>query len=486
MITDREGKILWLNNAFTSLTGYTLSEIVGRNPRIFKSDEHSDSFYSHMWSVILGGDTWRGEIINRRRNGEIYYEEMTITPVKNTLGVITNFVAVKQDITERKKSENALRESELRFRGLYENATVGIYRSTPDGKMLMANPAMLKILGYETTEEFYKVDAKDIYLHIQIRDNFKQQLLQNGRVFGFESQWKRKDGEIVYISESARLVWNDEDRPSFFDGIIEDITEKKRTEVEIIKAKEKAEQSDKLKSEFLAQMSHEIRTPLNVILNFANILSDELQEINNPEVAEGLTVIEIEGKRIMRTIELIVNMSQVQTNQYDYQKKKLDIFEGVIKRHHKDFKPLAESKKIQFNITNNAGNTVINADEYSVNQIFYHLIDNAVKYTQNGKVEVSAGRDSRAHLYIDVIDTGIGISEEYKSMLYVPFTKEETGYTREYEGNGLGLALTKRYCEINNAVIKVKSIKGKGTAFRVTFLERPSQEHPKVENEIIM
>ena len=474
MITDKDGKILWANNAFINLTGYSLSEIIGQNPRIFKSGEQSESFYSHMWSVILGGETWHGEIINKRKNKEIYFEDITITPVKNIAGEITNFVAIKQDITERKNSENALRESELRFRGLYENATVGIYRTTLDGQILMANPALLKILGFDSLDEIFKIQAKDVYLYPQTRDIFKQQLLMKGRVFGFESQWKKKDNSAIYIRESARLVRDENERPIYIEGIIEDITEKKKTEYEIIKAKERAEQSDKLKSEFLAQLSHEIRTPLNVILNFTNIIKEELGEKANKELQEDFDAIEVEGKRMLRTIELIVNMSQIHTGQYEYNKKKIELFPDVIAKLYNDFVPVSVKKNIQLKIINNASNTEINVDEYSVKQIFYHLIDNAIKYTHKGKVEVSVGRDSRNHLYVDVIDTGIGMSEEYLAMLFMPFTREETGYTREYEGNGLGLALAKKYCDLNKAVIKVKSIKNRGTAFRVTFLERPA------------
>ena len=173
----------------------------------------------------------------------------------------------------------------------------------------------------------------------------------------------------------------------------------------------------------------------------------------------------------MRTIDSIVNMSQLQTGQYDFRPSRFNLLKNILKQLYQNFQHTAEQKKIQFNLVDKTDNTTLYADEYSVNQIFYHLIDNALKFTPKGKVEVTVGRDSHNRLYVDVIDTGIGISEEYQKMLFVPFTKEEKGYTRSYEGNGLGLALTKKYCELHKASIKVKSIKGKGTAFRVTFSE---------------
>ncbi|OGV14370.1 MAG: hypothetical protein A3J84_04920 [Ignavibacteria bacterium RIFOXYA2_FULL_37_17] len=162
-------------------------------------------------------------------------------------------------------------------------------------------------------------------------------------------------------------------------------------------------------------------------------------------------------------------MSELQTGSYSYRAKRFDLYKDIIQKQFKNFLQVAETKKIIFNINDPDINTIIEADEYSTNQIFLHLIDNAIKYTHKGKVEITINRSPRNNLYVDVTDTGIGIAEEYLPMLFTPFSREEQGYTRNFEGNGLGLALVKKYCELNGADIKVSSIKGKGTTFRVTF-----------------
>lgn len=470
VITDKDGNILWINSAFTKLTGYSALEVIGKNPRILNSGVHDKAYFEYMWNTILSGDTWRGEIINRKKDGSRYNEEMFITPVKSSDGAIANFVAIKSDITERKKAEEALRESELRFRGLYENATIGIYRTTHDGKVLMANPTLIKILGYSSFEEIKNINVEETYLEPQTRKRFKEELDLKGRIFGFESLWKKKDGVPLYIRESARLVRDDEENILYYEGTIEDITEKKKAEEELIKAKEKAEQSDKLKSEFLSQMSHEIRTPLNVILSFINMMKEELSDKVDEELGNGFDVITEEGQRIMRTIELIINMSELQTGQYSTKPRRIDIHRDLLEKLHQSYSAVAKQKKIEFDIKKLSEQTSLFLDEYSANQIFNHLVDNAIKYTPKGKVEIIIDRDPRKKLYVDIIDTGIGISEEYMELLYTPFTREEKGYTRNFEGNGLGLALAKRYCDINQAEIKVTSAKGKGTTFRVTFL----------------
>jgi PAS domain S-box-containing protein len=465
VIMDGDKKVVWSNSAFTNLTGYTLKELMGETLDILKVESSPSTYEEYMWHNLSTGNSWHGEIVNKRKDGSLYDEEMTITPIKYADGKIKHYVAIKQDITERKKSEEALRESELRFRGLYENATIGLYRTTPEEKVLMANPTLLKIFGCDTSEEVEHVN----YVDIEDRNYFRKELELYGKIFGFEAKWKKRDGTIIYIRESARAIKDSENKVLYYEGTIEDISDKKRIEEDLIIAKEHAEQSDKLKSEFLAQMSHEIRTPLNVILSFSGLMKDELRDVVDEEMANAFDVIDAEGKRIMRTVELILNMSELQTGSYSYRVKRIDLYKDILQKMLTGFQRIAEKKNLIFNFQNNLDETTIEGDEYSVVQIFTHLIDNAIKYTSTGKIDIVIGKDHSNNLYVDVIDTGIGIAEDYLLLLYTPFTREERGYTRNFEGNGLGLALVKKYCDLNSADIKVNSTKGKGTTFRVTF-----------------
>lgn len=469
VITDREGKVVWVNSSFTKLTGYDLNEVMGRSTNILKSGLHDSYFYDYMWKTIVAGEKWSGELFNKRKDGSIYTEEMSITPVKNPSGEIIYFVAIKQDITERKLAEEALRKSETSFRGLYENATIGLSRTTPNGKVLMANPTLLKIAGYDSLEEFSQVGATAVYEDHNARNNFEKELIKTGKVLGFESKWIKKDGTTIYVRESAVVVKDEPDNIIYYEGTVEDISDKKMAEEALIKAKERAEQSDKLKSEFLAQMSHEIRTPLNVIIGSSQMFKEELQDTVDEEMRKSFDVVEQESKRIMRTVELILNMSELQTGSYNFVKTKIDLYNDVLQQIHSKFKDVAIQKNLAFNLYNRANDTIIQADDYSVNQIFYHLIENALKYTPKGKVEITIARNSDNQLYVDVLDTGIGIAKEYLPNIFSLFSREEKGFTRNYEGNGLGLALVKKYCELNNSPIQVHSTKGKGTTFRVTF-----------------
>jgi len=189
------------------------------------------------------------------------------------------------------------------------------------------------------------------------------------------------------------------------------------------------------------------------------------------DLLEGFYVVNHAGARIIRTVDLILNMSELQTKSYKPIMTEIDLITDIIMPLLAESKLYAESKglTLDLKVNDSAKEVLIVRDRYSVGQIFANLIDNAIKYTEKGGVTVEVSPYHSGSINVKVTDTGIGISKEYLSELFAPFSQEEQGYTRKYEGNGLGLALVKKYCEINNADIKVDSQKGKGSTFTVTF-----------------
>lgn len=470
IILDKERKVLWVNTAFTSLTGFSQREMMGKSIDILQSNNHPAEMYDYIWNKIAAGEIWRGELITKRKDDTLYYEELTITPIADGQGSVIGSVVIQQDITDRKNSEEAIRESEKRFRGLYENSTIGIYRTTVDGKIVLANPTLVKMLGFPTFEDLRLISADHTYADADARNIFVKELERKGRITGFESEWRTYDGRRIFVRESARAIKDENGRIAYYEGTVEDVTDKKEVEKALILAKERAEQSDKMKSEFLAQMSHEIRTPMNVILSYNDILKEELEDKVDEELRDELKAIDVEGKRIMRTVELILNMSELQTGSYSFTPKRIDLHSDILENIYAGYKNTAAEKSVQLELSRKTNDTAISADEYSVKQIFTHLIDNAVKFTQQGKVEINIDRDLNGRLFVQITDTGIGISKEYMdAKIFNPFSKEESGYTRNFEGNGLGLALVKRYCELNSADIDVISSKGSGTTVVVSF-----------------
>jgi len=250
-----------------------------------------------------------------------------------------------------------------------------------------------------------------------------------------------------------------------------EIKQHKQVEIELRDSKEEAEKLGKIKSDFLAQVSHEIRTPLHAILNFSSIIKDEIEEKNGSsiDIKRYFNGIKISGKRITRTIDLILNMSEIQTGAYKYHPTTFDIYEKVIKVIHFSLYQDAFEAGLKLILEKETDDTIINADEYSVNQIIYHLVDNAIKFTKQGSVFIRIYKNKSNELVVDIEDTGIGISEEYLSSIFSPFSQEQQGYSRGFEGNGLGLSLVKKYCDLNNIHIDIRSKKGLGSTFSLTF-----------------
>ena len=369
VITDNMGRIEYVNPKFTEITGYTLDEVMGENPRVLKSDDKSPEEYKELWETITSGREWKGIFQNRKKNGELHYESATISPITDDAGITTHFVAVKEDITERRKmeeklvreqyymqtllenipdyiyfkdlesrflrinkalaqkfglndpylakgktdmdffqtdhskqayndeqeiiktgrpiinkeeienwsdrqksswvsttkmplhdakgkiigtfgisrsiteqklAEDALKKSEEQFRSLYENAPIGIYRTTPEGQILMANPSLLKMLGYHSVEEFSGRNLLQAGNERNYpREEFKKKIEQNGIVVGMESAWKIKDGSTIFVSESARLFRDEKGNPMYYEGMVENITKRKKAEDRIRESEEK-------------------------------------------------------------------------------------------------------------------------------------------------------------------------------------------------------------------------------------------------------
>jgi signal transduction histidine kinase len=221
-------------------------------------------------------------------------------------------------------------------------------------------------------------------------------------------------------------------------------------------------------------MSHEIRTPLNVILTANQFLADELPE-KESETGTILKSVISAGKRLQRTIDLILNISSIQSGSYEPDFEEVNLSTELYNLVN-EFKSLSGEKNIALVLKNKVREPKVWADKYTLNQIFQNLIGNAVKYTLNGAIEINIAENTDGNIYVEVKDTGIGMSEEYMVNLFTPFSQEDAGHKRKFEGNGLGLALVKEYVKLNNAKISVESRKNKGSVFMVVFEKLDTQQ----------
>ncbi len=242
-----------------------------------------------------------------------------------------------------------------------------------------------------------------------------------------------------------------------------EVQEHIKTEKELKIQKEKAEESDRLKSEFLAQISHEIRTPLNVILSYISLIEIEFKDYFKESTSEIIFSINEASQRLLKTVTSILDMSLLRLNNFKADFELFNINE-LIGSLFNSFHNAAKRKNLQLEFYEEIPNIFVKGDHYTTEKLFENIMDNSIKYTEKGNIKIKIGKDFENRIAIEIRDTGIGISKEYLEKIFEPFTQESTGDTRKFDGNGLGLALAKEYAEINNYEIKIESEKGIGTA----------------------
>lgn len=368
------------------------------------------------------------------------------------------------------QAEESLQESERRYKELADSLPQMIFELDEEGTILFTNLASYKMFGY--TPEQIKAGFS-IYKAIRYDDRDRARIsmekIMNGGKHDFEEYTaQRNDGTnfpiIVYASPITRGG-----KTKGLRGIAIDITERKHMEEELIKARKKAEESDKLKTEFMAQMSHEIRTPLHVMLSHNSLLMNDFVNQSDENQKFSFNTVDTEGRKLIRTIDLLLNMAEVHTGTYEVSMSEINL-NNTLKGLVKEFESNAKEKNLEISCLSRCGSkAIIKSDGYIITSVFQNLLDNAVKYTNEGKIDVEIYKNEKEKYCVAIKDTGIGISPEYMDKIFLPFTQEDTGYSRKFDGIGLGLALVKKYLGLINADIKVESEKGKGSLFNISF-----------------
>ena len=467
-----DGGYIEVNDSFVSISGFTRKEALSNTEigiNIWVDKEERNSVIS---ALLSGKDVEGKEFHFRKKNGGI------ITGLTSAKIIYINkqpyMISSVDDITERKKAESLLRESEQKSMSIMENSADAIFITNQHGKYIYTNKEVSVLLGYTAEEMKSKTIAEltDQNKHEEIFQIFNQ-VLNEGKSYT-EIELLKKDGNYISTDLNAVLL---PDGTVY--GSCRDITERKQAENELIKAKEKAEESDRLKSAFLTNMSHEIRTPMNGILGFAELLKEP--NISGDDLHDFIQTIQISGARMLNTINSIVDISKIESGLIQIDIRETDINEKM-EFTYKFFKPEVENKGLQFSYKNGlpSNEAIIKTDEVKVYGILTNLVRNAIKFTYDGSIEfgyvlksdsepgsTEPGRSAELEFFVK--DTGIGIPNNQQEIIFERFRQGSESTNRGYEGSGLGLSISKSYVEMLGGRIWVESEEGLGSTFYFTI-----------------
>jgi PAS domain S-box-containing protein len=467
-IKDAEDlRFIRLNRAGEDLLGIPEQELLGKNDYDFFSKQQADFFIEKDREVLSSKkilDITEEPLQTKNQGMRILHTKKV--PILNTLGKPEYLLGISEDITERKQAEVALRMSEEKYRNIFDNVQDVFYQIDKDGIIIEMSPSIARLSGF-LREDVIGTSVASFYYDPLEREFLLKKIAQEREIWDYEVRLNTKSGVIKIASLNAHIVLNSENQQIGIEGSLRDITDRKRMEIDLIEAKEKAEESDRLKTAFLANMSHEIRTPLNGIIGFSEMLNDD--DISKEDLKEFTSIIQISGRRLIEIVNNVLDVSQIQVGQV-----KIDIGPILLHSISSDllgfFSPLAKSKNITLSYNNQLDNDkiILTSDETKLNQILTNLINNAIKFTVSGSIDFGyTVQDDMIQFYVN--DTGIGIPEKLHGLIFERFAQAEDSFTRNYEGAGLGLAICKGLVELLGGKMWLESEEDKGSTFYFTL-----------------
>jgi len=357
-----------------------------------------------------------------------------------------------------RKEKEALSE---RYTSLTRYANDMILSLDKSGKILEANQKAFDIYGY-SKDELLKMNLLDLSYDKKKDVEIIFSSINTNEGILFETNHKRKNGSLIPVEISAKLIKQSDEEILL--AIIRDNTERKKLEIELILAKDRAEEMDRLKTIFLSNMSHELNTPMSGIIGFSELLLLELNDKTHKDMA---AYIHKSSKRLNDTLTSLLDISKLEAQKTDIKLVPVEVTEAL-KDCRRSFSEAAITKGIIIKCVSSSEKIFINAEYSIIHKIFCNLLDNAVKYTKHGGVTLQSDiLENKAE--IKFIDTGIGISEEHLEIIFEPFRQASEGLTRKYEGSGLGLSITKKFVEVLGGTMSIKSKLEAGTTITLEF-----------------
>jgi PAS domain S-box-containing protein len=477
---DPEGRVQSWNTAAERIFGWKEEEVLGLQPPIIPDDRRHE--FRALIEINLQGRMFTGvELQRKKKNGSLIDISLSSAPIRDSLGRIRGIVSVMDDITKRKAAERSLRESLHFLQRLIDTIPNPIFYQDTNGRFQGYNQAFERFVDLSRGEIIGKT-AYDIYPKEQA-DWLKasdSDLLNKPGILVKETTMRLVDGQRVDVIFNRATYANEDETLAGLVGVIIDITDRKRAEAELKRAKEAAEEAARIKADFLANMSHEIRTPLNAVIGMAGLLLDAAL---SPEHQDCVETIRSSGDTLLAIINDILDFSKIDGGNMELERHPFDLRSCI--EESMDLSAARAAEKglnLAYEIDDHTPEMII-GDLTRLRQVFVNLISNAVKFTEEGEVFVSV--DSR-HLkerdyefHFGIKDTGIGISSDHMNRLFKSFSQIDASTTRKYGGTGLGLAISKRLVELMGGNIWAESEVGMGSIFHFTIVAQARPAEPK-------
>lgn len=474
-VADINGVIIYVNDNFCKVSGYSREELLGQDHNIVNSGYHSPEFFGELWETVTRGEVWQGEICNHNKEGESYWVESTIVPFLDEEGVPYQFMSVRTDITSIMEIKNALRESEERFKRSLIFANVGTWDWDIVEGTVHWTERVGPMFGYPegrldiSRKEFLSVVHPDDQQKI---DDATFGCINRGEDYHVEYRVIWPDSTMHWLMESGDVVRDKNGKPLRMLGVVQDVTHRKELEAaqayvqgELVRAKEEAERANRTKSEFLSSMSHELRTPMNAILGFSQLLEMDEQEPLSDSQRDSIREIHKAGHHLLELINEVLDLARIEAGRINLSIQAVSL-ENVLIECRNLILPLAESRAIHVEINpGQCQDKMVEADYTRTKQVLLNLISNAVKYNSNsGVVMITTEQCKNNRIRISVTDSGPGLTEEQQKQLFQPFGRLGAE-NRHVEGTGIGLVITKRLVELMDGSIGMESESGKGCTF---------------------
>ncbi len=423
-------------------------------------------------------ETWRAGVLTRTNEIIPQVDGTSITfdiikvPLFNEDGSRKSILVYARDISRQKEMESSLIDREKNYRVLFENAPLGIFTAKPDGTILEVNNELLNILGSPSIDATKEINILKFPL---LKENgYSKKFLescQTGEIVRSEMHYTSKWGVTKWLTSQIVPLRNDAGKIEKIYTVIEDISDRKKTEEDLILAKEKAEESDHLKSEFLANLSHEIRTPMNGIIGFASLLEEE--KISRASSKNYLKIVINSATQLLRIIDDILEISKLETHQVKLRPRKVNI-NDLLQESFAVFDMKAKDKKLSLYLDKPLDDEAaeITIDDSKLHKIINNLAENALKFTHEGFIKMGYNvKGKQLEFYIK--DTGVGINPSSQEVIFERFSQEEKEMSRKVGGLGLGLSIAKANAELLGGTIRVESEKGKGATFFISVPFNP-------------